>query len=509
MSQALSLIGNELNTRNPQQLAERDIALKHLAVNFDRKLTKHLDNVLDRDIDKIVRQELYGHSDTSPVLSRQFWQDLAKTFTLSKRDVLDAYQRANGALPRPSFPANRLALKAPVTKSGNALAIAKTSHPREIINRNLSSNFGKMIKKKQVKKPKSSSKMIIAKAPASQSMIVKNSPYVYRGGSGLTVTHREYLGDVSSTGTTFNVEQFAVIQPGDPESFPWLSAIAGRFEKYSLKNLKVSYVPTCASTTAGSVMLAFDQNAARTVPQSKIQMLEYKSSAKAAAWCPCEFQAQCPSGQKYTLLGNNYSPNVYYSSNLTGSTLITASDIKTFAAGQLFVACDAVAAGTVGEVYIDYTIEFTAPGVYSLPNVAGHIYQATSNTTGSQIFNVYPTTPTYTTGTLFMFPGTTANQVIVPDMPAGQWMVWLSYGAQAADTGTMSFSVPTGYTVNTPALANGNPTENAHSGTVTIIAAAVQTVQPCTLTITLHNTNCTASCGASLRIFPYDVLTWG
>jgi len=94
-------------------------------------------------------------------------------------------------------------------------------------------------------------------------------------------------------------------------------------------------------------------------------------------------------------------------------------------------------------------------------------------------------------------------------MPAGQWMVWLSYGAQAADTGTMSFSVPTGYTVNTPALANGNPTENAHSGTVTIIAAAVQTVQPCTLTITLHNTNCTASCGASLRIFPYDVLTWG
>lgn len=48
------------------------------------------------------------------------------------------------------------------------------------------------------------------------------------------------------------------INPGDVSVFPWLSGIAGRYEKYKFKKLKFTIVPQVPTTQPGSLGLYFD-----------------------------------------------------------------------------------------------------------------------------------------------------------------------------------------------------------------------------------------------------------
>lgn len=82
----------------------------------------------------------------------------------------------------------------------------------------------------------------------------------------MVVTHTEYCGAVNHTRTgpagsylgatrSMEVPLKLPMNPGDGRTFPWLTGVASRFEKYQFTRLSFTYEPTCSTLENGSVAL--------------------------------------------------------------------------------------------------------------------------------------------------------------------------------------------------------------------------------------------------------------
>lgn len=101
--------------------------------------------------------------------------------------------------------------------------------------------------------------------------------------NGIRYHHEEYLGDVTSS-TDWELTQFHV-NPGLPETFPWLSTIASSFQKYRIDGL-VFYLRSTSSVAIanstdlglGTVLGAMQYNVYDSPPQSKVEMMALSGS---------------------------------------------------------------------------------------------------------------------------------------------------------------------------------------------------------------------------------------
>lgn len=94
------------------------------------------------------------------------------------------------------------------------------------------------------------------------------------------IRHREYLGDVISSGTAgaFNIQSFA-INPGLSATFPWLSQVCGAtFQQHRINGMVYEFRSMSAdalnstNTALGSVIMATDYDSKDNVFNSKQQM---------------------------------------------------------------------------------------------------------------------------------------------------------------------------------------------------------------------------------------------
>jgi len=145
------------------------------------------------------------------------------------------------------------------------------------------------------------------------------------------------------------------INPGQSTAFPWLSAIAPKFEKYVFTQLEFYYkheVSQFATAgTTGKAVLSFDYDAADAPPTGKQQMLDVDPHADGM---PCEdfvlrvdCRAAFDNGPKYVRPGN----------------LPGGADIKTYDAGLLFYGAAGTQDGTtkIGELHVRYAGWFEKP----------------------------------------------------------------------------------------------------------------------------------------------------
>lgn len=110
----------------------------------------------------------------------------------------------------------------------------------------------------------------------------------------IVVRHKEYLGDVLSAGSsnTFNLVSFD-INPGLPQSFPWLSQLAANFQEYEFEGLLFEYRTMSAdalsstNTSLGQVIMATNYNASESNFATKAEMenSEYSQSVKPSECC--------------------------------------------------------------------------------------------------------------------------------------------------------------------------------------------------------------------------------
>lgn len=101
---------------------------------------------------------------------------------------------------------------------------------------------------------------------------------------GCRVRHSEYLGDVFTSGTAGNFQNDGIwiINPGNPDTFPWLSRLAMQFQEYHFRGLMFQFKTTSVdalnstNTALGVVIGATNYNIAQPAFASKQEMDNYE-----------------------------------------------------------------------------------------------------------------------------------------------------------------------------------------------------------------------------------------
>jgi hypothetical protein len=207
-------------------------------------------------------------------------------------------------------------------------------------------------------------------APVSYGNIQKiGKPRITTSSNGDTrIVHKEYLGEV--TGQTAFTSTTYRIQPGSFKTFPWLAAVANRYEKYRFNRLRFCYETDCATTVAGTVMLIPDYDSSDPAPVSKIQALTYQDSARGQAWTPFCFDAS----------KENLKALPQY--NVVSGQPPPGTDIKFYQVGNMFLCVSGFSGSlVVGELWVEYDITLMAPDTGSPPVSA--IITATGGSTAA------------------------------------------------------------------------------------------------------------------------------
>lgn len=126
--------------------------------------------------------------------------------------------------------------------------------------------------------PKSNSLLSMGQDPP----IVKNSPE-----GNFIIRHREYLQDIiTGTPGQFVVNSYK-IQPGLPDTFPWMSITAQCFEQYQLRGMIFEFKSTSAdslnstNTALGEVIMATEYDSKKPNFASKVDMQNHQYAVAA------------------------------------------------------------------------------------------------------------------------------------------------------------------------------------------------------------------------------------
>lgn len=206
------------------------------------------------------------------------------------------------------------------------------------------------------------------------------------------VYHEEYITDLSTVAALDYQRLFqADINPGDPGTFPWLSAMARRYEKYIPHRLEFQFRSTRSALTDGSVMVVVDYEANDSFPTTKRNFLNQKGAVRSAPWQNCQFVAD-PKDLKQRSQYYINSGTVRIQSLPAGGGTQGADDPRLDDIGQIFVAASGCPANTdLGELWVVYQVELITPQLGNDP--LGVAFLATSTTLGvtpGQPFGIDP-----------------------------------------------------------------------------------------------------------------------
>jgi hypothetical protein len=238
-------------------------------------------------------------------------------------------------------------------------------------------------------------------------------PRISNTSAGIRIKHREYLNDVNST-TLFNTLQYS-LQPGNEDTFPWLSGVASNFQQYKFHGLLVEFVSTSANalssvnTALGTVCLSTQYNAALPPPVSKevIMNSEYSTSGK-------------PSSNLLHLIETDPTESVGRGMlYIRTGDLPAGQDIRFYDLGNTFLSTvGSQAVANIGEIHVSYDIEFFKPILTGSLNQTCHFAMLAQDDavplgTGAGNDEVYNNMGvTHDGKNIFFPPGTSGNFLI-------------------------------------------------------------------------------------------------
>nr|UHS72250.1 MAG: putative coat protein [Tombusviridae sp.] len=246
-------------------------------------------------------------------------------------------------------------------------------------------------------------------APASKGARVRasNRPKFGSSERGIIVKHSEMIGSLISSGTTltYGVTEF-VINPGKSSTFPWLSTIAGNFDKYRMHKLKVHLVSSQPTSTAGRIGVGIDYDSTDAPPADRVEFFNLTHHAECAAWDSIVFDVPLQPTEKFV---NSH----------------TTTDSKLIDMGQIIVMSDQIVATSaiLADIIVEYHVELIEPqqAVLSTMTLTGANPASFSalTVTGPVVGTLIPTTST---------------TVLEMSLPAGTYLV----SSHLLDSGTGS-----------------------------------------------------------------------
>lgn len=180
-------------------------------------------------------------------------------------------------------------------------------------------------------------------------------------GGSIIISHKEFLGDVISGGiNSFNINNYR-INPGDENTFPWLSQIAKNFQQYRLRGLCFHFKSmsgdalNSTNTALGQVIMATNYDATQPDPISKNEMenMEFGQSIKPSKslthFVECA-KSQSPLTELY----------------VNESTNTQQGDQRFYDFGKFHIATNGLQANLVnlGELWVSYEIQLYKPQLW-------------------------------------------------------------------------------------------------------------------------------------------------
>lgn len=235
---------------------------------------------------------------------------------------------------------------------------------------------------------------------------------------GIRVVHREYLGDILSSTSSFNLTSYA-INPGLVASYPWLSAIAANFEQYKIHGLVYEFKTLSSDYTGspnlGYVAMATAYNAA--IPASSIfpdkramENHSYSNSCK-------------PSVSMLHGIECKRSLVTVEELYVRTGAVPSGSDVRLNDLGNFCIAVGGQSSngGVLGELWASYDVEFFEPRTDSIFNQDERYahYHTGAYSISSPI--VFGTTVTDTLGLL----NPTASSMTWQSLADEQWAVMI------------------------------------------------------------------------------------
>lgn len=320
------------------------------------------------------------------------------------------------------------------------------------------------------------------------------------GKAGISITHCEYLGDLSST-SAFTVSSYP-LNPGISATFPWLSSLAVSFEEYvidgmifELKSTSSNAVlSTNASSALGTMVVATRYDALDPVFSNKMEMLNY------------EFGNSCdPSKNLIHPIECSYAQTTIPHRYIRVGGIPANADLRLYDYGTTDVATVGMQSigGAVAEIWISYQIRLFKPKLIAssdaVTSFAAH-YQLLAPTAAAP-FGTPPGTKIFDSIGVAIASGTTI--LIIPTSPGRKFfMMWTVTGGSVATVGpTVSFNNATG--VNTFVNQTVSSKGAGGTGTVMIIVSTFVATSTATITVTygVGGTLPTAITSSDLMVF--------
>jgi hypothetical protein len=248
------------------------------------------------------------------------------------------------------------------------------------------------------------------------------APRIQASRDQVRIVHRELIGSITGS-QAFAVAQTTALNPGLSASFPWLSTQAQSWERYRFNKLRFCYYTRTGSNVPGSVQMVPDYDASDSAPVSEQVASTYEDVEEDAPWKDIECELR-PSAL------HALGPSKFIR---TGG-LLPNQDIKTYDAGNFFLATTDGTAVNWGKLWVEYDVTLMTP---QLPPGGGGVISAQAIT---------GTTPT--TASILPTPVTIGNSSnivsvvgeVVTFNQAGQFeVVLLTQATTATVTGNPAF----------------------------------------------------------------------
>lgn len=183
-------------------------------------------------------------------------------------------------------------------------------------------------------------------------------------GEGVRICHREFIGNIGTTGSTFPTPftlATHIINPGVSTTFPWLSQVAQYFEEYDMKGLVFEYRPSSGMVTGtnpalGVVIMATDYNIENPDFANKQAMDSYEFANSTVPFNQCFHMVECRPRSNITnkLYVRNENP---------------VSERLLYDLGKFEIATEGMpAAYTTGELWVTYDVCLTKPRIAGYSN---------------------------------------------------------------------------------------------------------------------------------------------
>jgi len=175
----------------------------------------------------------------------------------------------------------------------------------------------------------------------------------------IVVSHKEYLGNITGSGR-FENSAFQ-LNPGLPQTFPWLSQIAQNYEEYNFVQLMFTYTSLLSDSTAagviGSILMSTNYNAGQPDFTNSADMLNNIGTVSARPIDgPIIHGIECDD-----------SKNVQSSYYVRAGSVPSGEDIKSYDMGRFQIATEGMPADNElqGQLWVSYCVVLRKPKIFT------------------------------------------------------------------------------------------------------------------------------------------------